>query len=70
MAVARDDAGLARDNQLLRRWTKGQWPEACRPLTSAEEQEMEEIRLAFFRSDWKALERWGGPNRPSSTNAN
>ena len=22
---------------------------------------MEEIRLAFFRSDWKALERWGGP---------
>lgn len=61
VAVARDDAGLARDNQLLRRWTQGQWPKACRPLTSDEEQEMEEIRLAFFRSEWKALERWGGP---------
>ncbi len=61
VAVARDDAGLARDHKLLRRWAQGQWPQACRPLTSAEEQEIEEIRLAFFRSDWTKLERWGGP---------
>jgi len=61
VAAARDEAGLARDKRLLRRWTQGRWPKACRPLTSAEEQEIEEIRLAFFRSDWKALERWGGP---------
>ena len=61
VAVARDEAALARDNKLMRRWTQGQWPKACYPLTSAEEQEVEEIRLAFFRSDWNALERWGGP---------
>ena len=61
VAVARDDAGLARGNKLLRRWTQGQWPKTCSPLTSAEEQEIEEIRLAFFRSDWAALERWGRP---------
>lgn len=61
VAVVREDAGLTRDDKLLRRWTQGQWPKACRPLTSAEEQEIEEIRLAFFLSDWTALERWGGP---------
>lgn len=61
VAVVRDDAGSARDSKLMRRWTQGQWPKAWRPLTSDEKQEIEEIRLAFFRSDWTALERWGGP---------
>ena len=61
VAVARDETQLGRANEVLNRWTEGHWPKGCQPLTSDEEEEIEEIRLAFFRSDWTALERWGGP---------
>ena len=44
----------------VKRWTQGQWPKGCQSLTPDEEQEIEKIRLAFFRGDWTALERWGG----------
>ena len=60
VAVARDETQLGRANRVLNRWTQGQWPKGQQPLTPDEEQEIEEIRLAFFRRDWPALDRWGG----------
>ena len=61
VAVARDDLRSGRANKVLSRWTQGHWPKGQKPLTPDEEQEIEEIRLAFFRRDWPALDRWGGP---------
>ena len=61
VAVARDETQLGRANQVLDRWTQGQWPKGQQPLTPEEEHEIEAIRLAFFRRDWPALDRWGGP---------
>ncbi len=61
VAAARDETQLERSNKVLRRWTQGHWPKGQQPLTPEEEQEIEEIRLAFFRRNWLALDRWGGP---------
>ncbi len=61
VAVARGETRLGRASEVLSRWTQGYWPTGQQPLTPDEEQEIEEIRLAFFRGDWPALDRWGGP---------
>ena len=61
VAVARDETRLKRSNKVLKRWTQGHCPKGQQPLTPDEEQEIEEIRLAFFRRDRTALDRWGGP---------
>lgn len=61
VAVARDETELERSDNVLKRWTQGDWPKGQQPLTPKEEQEIEEIRLAFFRRDWLTLDRWGGP---------
>ena len=60
VAVTRDETQLERSGNVLRRWTQGHWPKGQQPLTPEEEQEIEEIRLTFFRRDWLALDRWGG----------